>query len=73
MLEVVEFYTVRKTATEFTPYSVTDECYMGRCLGVDMETTVYPGNPKYTNILKFSVNTSLNYTINVRSRRVLYS
>ena len=45
MLEVVEFYTVRKTATEFTQYSVNDECYMGRYLGVVMETTVYPGNP----------------------------
>ena len=45
MLEVVEFYTVRKTATEFTPYSVTDECYMGRSLGVVSEATEYPVNP----------------------------
>ena len=73
MLEVVEFYTIRKTATEFTPYSVTDECYMGWCNGVVMETTVYPKNPNYTNNSKFSVSTSLNSTINVRSRRVLYS
>ena len=136
MLEVVELYTTRKSATEFTPYSVTilllhelthrrrfgnngisgepviykyfkiqrlyitqlhykcrkssisiqlgsprpsslhiqwlSYCYLNWLIGVVSETMVHLANPQYTNILKFSVSTSLNSTINVWSCRILY-